>query len=105
MNVCSANPCDIHVFCCFKDLQNLLDNAKYGVIYVSWGSLIKAHTMPEDKRVAMVNAFRRMNQTILWKYENDTMPETADNLHIRRWMPQLEILCKNYIMLKEQLIN
>ena len=94
MDICYINPSDISCILLFQDLQSLLDNAKHGVIYVSWGSLIKAHTMPKEKRVAMVNAFRKMKQTILWKYENETIPETADNLHIRKWLPQMEILCK-----------
>lgn len=65
------------------------------MIYFSLGSMIKGHTFPEDKRRIFQRAFARFKQhRVVWKWENDTMPEKPDNVMIQKWMPQLDILCK-----------
>lgn len=75
------------------DLQQLLDGAENGVIYVSWGSIINSSGMPLSKKREIVEAFKRLPQTILWKWENDSLTATAKNVHIRSWLPQIDILC------------
>lgn len=75
------------------DLQQLLDSAKHGVIYVSWGSIINSQGMSLNKKQEIVEAFKRLPQTILWKWENDSLTATAKNVHIRSWLPQIDILC------------
>lgn len=75
------------------DLQQLLDNAEHGVIYVSWGSIINSQGMPLSKKQEIVDAFKRLPQTILWKWQNDSLTATAKNIHIRSWLPQIDILC------------
>ncbi|KAG5676848.1 hypothetical protein PVAND_006655 [Polypedilum vanderplanki] len=74
-------------------LQNLLDNAKNGVIYISWGSMVKADSLSELKREGILRALGKFKQLVLWKYENDTLPNQPSNVIIRKWMPQREILC------------
>ncbi|XP_070508787.1 UDP-glycosyltransferase UGT5-like isoform X2 [Chironomus tepperi] len=75
------------------DLQNILDNAQHGVIYVSWGSIITSRGMPDKTKMAIVNAFKRVPQTILWKWDEDEYTKSATNIHIRSWFPQIDILC------------
>jgi glucuronosyltransferase len=75
------------------DLQQLLDGAEHGVIYVSWGSIINAQGMPLSTKKEIVEAFKRLPQTILWKWQNDSLTATAKNVHIRSWLPQIDILC------------
>jgi glucuronosyltransferase len=75
------------------EMQTLLDSAEHGVIYISWGSMIRAHTLPDDKREAIVHAIGKFKQLVLWKWENETLTNQPANLHIRKWMPQREILC------------
>lgn len=75
------------------DLQQLLDNAENGVIYVSWGSIINSQGMSLSMKQEIVGAFKRLPQTILWKWENDSLTASAKNIHIRSWMPQIDILC------------
>ncbi|XP_053692404.1 UDP-glycosyltransferase UGT5-like [Sabethes cyaneus] len=74
-------------------LKKLLDEAEHGVIYISWGSMIRAETLPEDKRNALLAALGSLKQTVVWKWENDTLPNQPSNVHIRKWLPQREILC------------
>ena len=75
------------------ELKALLDSATDGVIYVSWGSMIKAKTLPLEKRNELLKAFGAFKETVLWKWENETLPDQPKNVHIRKWMSQREILC------------
>ncbi|KAG5667808.1 hypothetical protein PVAND_015777 [Polypedilum vanderplanki] len=81
-----------------NDIQKILNNAKHGVLYVSWGSIISPTGMPEDKKQNIVNAFKKLPQTILWKWENDSVTATAKNIHIRNWFPQTDILCHEKVV-------
>ncbi|XP_058820278.1 UDP-glycosyltransferase UGT5-like [Topomyia yanbarensis] len=74
-------------------LQKLLDAADHGVIYISWGSMIRAETLPEDKRNAILSALGSFKQQVIWKWENETLPNQPSNVYIRKWLPQREILC------------
>lgn len=55
--------------------------------------MIRAETLPVEKREALLKAFATLKQTILWKWESDTLPNQPANVHIRKWMPQRELLC------------
>lgn len=76
-----------------ESLQKVLDSAKDGVIYVSWGSMIRAESLPIEKRKSLLEAFGSFKQTVLWKWENETLPDQPKNVVIRKWMPQRDILC------------
>ncbi|XP_055307346.1 UDP-glycosyltransferase UGT5-like [Sitodiplosis mosellana] len=75
------------------EIKALLDSSADGVIYVSWGSMIRAETLPHEKRNELLKAFGAFEQKILWKWENETLPDQPKNVYIRSWMPQREILC------------
>ncbi|XP_026734627.1 UDP-glucuronosyltransferase 2B31-like [Trichoplusia ni] len=74
------------------DLQKVLDNAKNGAVYLNFGSNVRSAEMPEDKKNAIINVFRKLKHTVLWKWEDDHFKNKPDNLIIRKWMPQKEIL-------------
>nr|QVG59850.1 UDP-glucuronosyltransferase [Nilaparvata lugens] len=75
-----------------QELQSFIDGAEHGVIYFCMGSMLKATTIPDDKRDALVKVFSRLPQRVLWKWEDDTMPGKSDNVKIVKWMPQRDIL-------------
>lgn len=79
----------------YQEIQDFLDKADHGVIYVSWGSMIRAESLPEEKRESLLKAFGAFKQKVLWKWENDTLPNQPPNVFIRKWMPQREILCES----------
>lgn len=60
------------------------------------GSFIQSTDWPEEKREAFVKAFARLDQRVIWKYENETLPNKPDNVMIGKWMPQRDILCIKY---------
>ncbi|KAL9925633.1 UDP-glucosyltransferase 2-like isoform 2-T2 [Glossina fuscipes fuscipes] len=86
VHIQKAKPLDV-------ELQRFLDNAEYGVIFISWGSMIRAETMPAAKRDAIVKAVKRLKQRVIWKWENDSLINKPDNMYISKWLPQRDILC------------
>ncbi|KAH8271775.1 hypothetical protein KR044_005411 [Drosophila immigrans] len=74
------------------DLQQLLDNAEHGVIVISWGSQLKAHSLDSAKRDGLLRALARLKQQVIWKWENETLPNQPANVHIMKWLPQRDIL-------------
>lgn len=78
----------------YQDLQALLDSAEHGVIFISFGSMVRAETMSEEKREAILHSLAKLKQRVLWKWENETIPNQPPNVFIRKWMPQRDILCK-----------
>ena len=75
-----------------KDIKDFLDNAKDGVVYFSMGSNIQSTTMPAEKSDALLKTFGKLKQKVMWKWENDKLPGKPDNVFIKSWWPQDDIL-------------
>jgi glucuronosyltransferase len=79
-----------------KDLAQVLDDSdEFGVIVFSFGSLVALNSLPEDILDKLKSVFRQLPQTIIWKYENDHMPDKPDNVVLYKWLPQRAILRKS----------
>lgn len=74
-----------------QDIQKFIDEAEHGVIYFCLGSLMRAETLPIEKKQMFLNVFKKIPQRILWKWEGD-LTEKPSNVMIREWMPQRDIL-------------
>ncbi|KAL7016545.1 hypothetical protein ACKWTF_010055 [Chironomus riparius] len=74
------------------DIQEFLDSATDGAILFSMGSFIQSKQWPVEKREAFVRTFGKLKQKILWKYENETLPNNPGNIKIGSWIPQRDIL-------------
>jgi glucuronosyltransferase len=48
--------------------------------------------MSEDKRQAFVEAFSKLKQRVLWKWETDSLPGQPKNMMLGKWLPQSDIL-------------
>ncbi|KAK5642859.1 hypothetical protein RI129_009026 [Pyrocoelia pectoralis] len=75
-----------------EDLQTLLDNSKKGVIFFSMGSNLQSKDLPIEKLNILLNAFAKLEQTVLWKWEDDNLVGKSENIIIRSWWPQQDIL-------------
>ncbi|XP_071546540.1 UDP-glycosyltransferase UGT5-like [Panulirus ornatus] len=62
-----------------------------GVIYFSLGSFTSSKSMPVQYRDLFVQAFHRLPQRIIWKYEGE-LEGVSDNVMISKWLPQQDIL-------------
>ncbi|XP_068081662.1 UDP-glycosyltransferase UGT5-like isoform X2 [Anabrus simplex] len=82
-----------------QDLQNYLDDAPDGVIYFSMGSAFHSVKFPEIKRRALLDTFSKLKQKVLWKWEDDNLPDQPPNLKISKWFPQADILAHPNIKL------
>lgn len=74
------------------DLQKMMDNAKDGVVYFSLGSNLKSADMKPEVRNVILKVFSKLKQKVLWKWEEDNLPGRPENVEIRKWLPQQEIL-------------
>ncbi|XP_055687900.1 UDP-glycosyltransferase UGT5 [Lutzomyia longipalpis] len=75
-----------------KDLQEFLDTAPNGVVYFSLGSNLKSADLPIDKRDALLRVLGSLPVRVMWKWEDDTMPNQPKNVLVRKWFPQDDIL-------------
>lgn len=62
------------------------------MVYINFGSNVQSSDLPIEKRNAFLNVFRRLNQTVIWKWEDSTLENKPDNVVIRQWLPQRDIL-------------
>ncbi|XP_030764393.1 UDP-glucuronosyltransferase 2C1-like isoform X3 [Sitophilus oryzae] len=81
-----------------KDLQEFLDNAKDGAIYFSMGSNLKSKLMPAERKKMILNVLGRLKQKVIWKFEEE-LPGKPDNVLIKNWLPQQDILAHPNIKL------
>ncbi|XP_050424431.1 UDP-glycosyltransferase UGT5-like [Adelges cooleyi] len=75
-----------------KDLQDIMDNSPEGVIYFSFGSLIRLSQLPKDELEIFIRQFSSIKQKVLWKWESDEHPNFPQNVITRKWFPQADIL-------------
>lgn len=71
-------------------LQKFMDDAKEGVVYFTLGSLVRVSTLPNSTIDAFRNAFARLPQKVLWKFELE-MENMPSNVMISKWFPQKDI--------------
>ncbi|KAG0730428.1 UDP-glucuronosyltransferase 2B7 [Chionoecetes opilio] len=80
-----------------KDLESWLAGAgSAGVIYFSLGSIARSETMPPEYRQAFLEAFRKLPQRVLWKYEGE-LEGVSDNVRISSWLPQQDVLAHDSV--------
>ncbi|XP_044255716.1 UDP-glycosyltransferase UGT5-like [Tribolium madens] len=80
----------------FQDLEYLVSNNSFGVIYLSMGSMVVSETFDSKILQAMFNAFAELPYTVLWKALPEKFPKgltIPENVYFRSWMPQIDILC------------
>ncbi|KAK9882638.1 hypothetical protein WA026_022508 [Henosepilachna vigintioctopunctata] len=82
-----------------NDLQEVLDNAKYGVIYFSMGSTLRSKDIPEDKLKILLETFSKLKVTVLLKLEGRQLTKTPSNVVIKDWFPQNDLLAHKNLKL------
>ncbi|XP_039443090.1 UDP-glucosyltransferase 2-like [Culex pipiens pallens] len=76
------------------DLKSIVENAEQGVILFSLGTNVRSDLLGNDRVVEILNAMEQLPQyNFLWKFESDSMPmKIPKNVHIRKWIPQNDLL-------------
>ncbi|XP_049840948.1 UDP-glycosyltransferase UGT5-like [Schistocerca gregaria] len=75
-----------------KDIQDYLDSAPQGVIYMCLGTNVRSDKLGENQLRAFLEAFQELPQKVLWKWESDSLPGQPTNVKIIKWAPQNDIL-------------
>ncbi|KAH8263949.1 hypothetical protein KR038_010325, partial [Drosophila bunnanda] len=75
-----------------EDLQQFLDGASHGAIYFSLGSQVRSVEMAPEKRQIFLDVFGGLKQRVLWKFENESVPDLPANVMVKSWLPQADIL-------------
>ncbi|XP_034236904.1 2-hydroxyacylsphingosine 1-beta-galactosyltransferase-like [Thrips palmi] len=78
-----------------RDLLDWVDerNAPHGFVLMSFGTNVKSSKLRKDRRDAMLRAFGRLKQRVLWKYEtDDILDKLPPNVKVAKWLPQNDIL-------------
>lgn len=78
-----------------QNVQAILDKATEGVIYFSMGSNAKSKDLPSEVKTILLNTFKELPFTILWKYEEDELPGRPENVKLAKWLPQQDVLSKS----------
>jgi glucuronosyltransferase len=75
-----------------QDLQRYLDESTDGVIYFSMGSNLHSSNMKNATINSLLQAFSRVKERVLWKWETDSLPGKPSNVKLGKWLPQSDIL-------------
>jgi len=73
------------------ELKDWVEGAKHGVIYLSFGSVVKSSEMPESRRKMFINVLSQLKQRVIWKWDKE-MPDAPANVLISSWLPQTDVL-------------
>ncbi|XP_052742279.1 uncharacterized protein LOC112052352 [Bicyclus anynana] len=75
-----------------EELRKFIEESEHGVIYVSFGSMLKAVSTPRDKIDAIIDALSKFPQRVIWKWEESSLPGNPKNIYLSKWLPQNDIL-------------
>lgn len=75
-----------------NDVRQFIESADYGVVYFSLGTTIQSSELPTKTRDFLLKVFGQLKQRVLWKLETPDLPGKPDNVMIRTWFPQNDIL-------------
>lgn len=67
-------------------------NASDGVVYFSFGSVIKLTQLPKTELDVIIIELGKIKQKVLLKWESDGEIEFPPNIIVRKWFPQADIL-------------
>jgi hypothetical protein len=78
----------------WQDIKEYIEGAAEGVVLFSMGSNLKSSQLPNEKLRGILEAFSKLKQRVLWKWEDEDLPGKAPNVKVAKWLPQSDILGK-----------
>lgn len=75
-----------------EDIKKWIEGAKHGVILVSFGTNFRSADLQQEKIKLLKNSFKKIKQRIIWKFEDESLPNFPENVLIKSWLPQDDIL-------------
>ncbi|XP_047997899.1 UDP-glycosyltransferase UGT5-like isoform X1 [Leguminivora glycinivorella] len=74
------------------ELKKFIEEAEHGVLYISFGSMLRATSTPRDKLEAIIGAVSQLPQRVVFKWEESDLPGNPKNIYVSNWLPQNDIL-------------
>ncbi|XP_060872471.1 UDP-glycosyltransferase UGT5-like [Metopolophium dirhodum] len=75
-----------------EDLLDIMNNAPEGVVFFSFGSILKPTQLPKNEFDIFIRQLSKIKQKVLFKWESDTKIDFPPNIIVRKWFPQADIL-------------
>ncbi|XP_030064725.1 UDP-glucuronosyltransferase 1-6 isoform X2 [Microcaecilia unicolor] len=74
-----------------QEFENLVTSSgENGIVIFSLGSMISG--IPLKKAMEIATALGSIQQTVLWRYTGQTLPNLAKNIKLMKWLPQNDLL-------------
>lgn len=73
-------------------VKKFLDSSINGVIYMSFGTNIRSRDLEPEVINLFINVFKDLDYDVLWKFEDDNLPNKPKNVMIQKWLPQADLL-------------
>ncbi|CAB3377022.1 Hypothetical predicted protein [Cloeon dipterum] len=73
-------------------VRDFVDSAEEGFIYMSLGTNVKSSLLPKETVNSIMQVLGNLKLKVLWKFEEDNLPGKPDNVMIRKWLSQQDIL-------------
>nr|QPA18368.1 UDP-gluconosyltransferase [Trialeurodes vaporariorum] len=74
------------------EIQKFMDEAKDGVIFISFGTVVKTSMISKEKLQVIVTATKRLNLKFIIKWDTAAHFQNLKNVLVVPWAPQQEIL-------------
>ncbi|XP_072746848.1 UDP-glucosyltransferase 2-like [Anoplolepis gracilipes] len=81
-----------------KNLEDFLDSATNGFIYMSLGTNVKSKLLPKTMLEVFTKTFANLPYKVLWKFEDEDF-HVPPNVFIVKWIPQQGVLAHPNIKL------
>ena len=73
-------------------MKKFIDESQHGVIYISFGTLLKGSAMSIDKIQSIISAISELPQRVIWKWNKRKLPVNSTDIYLSKWLPQNDIL-------------
>lgn len=78
-----------------QDLKRFIESSEYGCVYFSLGTNVVLKTLNDGTLKTIINALALLPYNVLLKSDIDDMLGIPNNVLIRKWFPQQDILGEN----------
>lgn len=79
------------------DVRQFIEDSPYGVIFFSLGTNIKSSDLPIEKIEIFLKVFSGLKQKVIWKFENEKIPNLPKNVMIKKWVEQNDLLAHPHV--------
>ncbi|EDW76472.2 uncharacterized protein Dwil_GK14641 [Drosophila willistoni] len=83
------------------NVEQFLQESEEKVLFISWGSMVRASSMDDDKLLDILKALDEQPLRVIWKWEANDLPHKINpkKILLVKWAPQLALLCHPKVVL------